>query len=193
MSVANSTPMSPRVLCLIVDGFEEIETIAPVDLLRRAGAEVVMANIGSGIHVTGRNGITIHADAVLDVQTEGDFELLLIPGGPGVAALRADGRAAALARDFASAGKPIACICAAPTILEDAGLLVDRQFACHSGVLDELPRGITDRSIVIDGDIITSPGAATSIDFGLAIVARLFSAEKLAEVKAGIMFDARVG
>src|SRR3978361_2109459 len=97
--------MNPRVLCIIADGFEEIETIAPVDLLRRAGAEVVMATIAASIHVTGRSGIVMHADAILGNVMDQDFDLLFIPGGPGVKALRADGRAAQLAQRFAQQEK----------------------------------------------------------------------------------------
>ncbi len=105
--------MSKRVLCLIADGFEEIETITPVNLLRRGGVEVIITSMGEGTHVTGRSGVTMHADAMfadVDVST---FDLLFIPGGPQVAALRVDARVLTTARIFASAGKAIAAICAA--------------------------------------------------------------------------------
>ena len=84
--------MKKRVLCLLVDGFEEIETVTPVDLLRRAGVEVVMASL-SGRTVTGRCGIRLETDAMLRNWMRISFDLLLIPGGPGVEALRKDGRA----------------------------------------------------------------------------------------------------
>ena len=179
--------MQPRVLCLVFDGLEEIETIAPVDLLRRAGVEVVMASMSTSIHVTGRCGITLHADAVLDgLDTEG-FDLFLIPGGPGVQALREDGRAATLAKAFNAAGKPVAAICAAPTVLKDAGLLQGRRYTSHAGVRSELTDSIHDQQVVIDGDIITSQGAGTSIAFGLALVERLCGKDKRSEVEKGIM------
>ena len=92
--------MTPRVLCLLPEGFEEIETLTPVDLLRRAGVEVVMAALGQGIHVTGRSGVTLHADALLTALDAAAFDLLLLPGGPGVQAMRDDGRPALLARAF---------------------------------------------------------------------------------------------
>ena len=94
--------------------------MAAVDLLRRAGVEVVVASLTGETLVTGRSSITIRADAVLADVAEQEFDLLLIPGGPGIKAVREDGRAAALARKYSDAGKPVAAICAAPRPL--AGL-----------------------------------------------------------------------
>jgi protein deglycase len=157
-----------RVLCLLVDGFEEIEAVTPVDLLRRAGVGVVMAAL-HGPQVTGRCGIRLAADALLAHVDPAEFDLLLIPGGPGVEELRRDGRAAVLARDFHQAGKPVAAICAAPLVLQDAGLLEGRRFTCYLSVREELPAAVEER-VVVDGGIITSRGAGTALDFGLALV-----------------------
>jgi 4-methyl-5(b-hydroxyethyl)-thiazole monophosphate biosynthesis len=179
--------MSARVLCLVFEGLEEIETITPVDLLRRAGVEVVMASLTSSIHVTGRSGITLHADATIDgLEVEG-FDLLMIPGGPGVQQVRADGRAAALSRTFAEAGKPVAAICAAPSVLHDAGLLHDRRYTSHSAVRQELTAAIADEDVVIDRGVITSKGAGTALEFGLALVELLTGLERRREVEKGIM------
>ena len=179
--------MSKRVLCLLVDGFEEIEALAPVDLLRRAGAEVVLASLTSERHVTGRCQVTVHADALLADVLSDSFDLLLIPGGPGVAALRADGRPARLAVDFVRAGKPVAAICAAPTVLADAGLLTGKRFTAHFSVYDELPTALPSEQVVEDGLIITSRGAGTAFAFGLALVRRLFGEEKAKEVAESTM------
>jgi len=179
--------MTKRVLCLLADGFEEIEALTPVDLLRRAGAEVVLASLAPERLVTGRCQVTVRADAVLaDVMHEG-FDLLLIPGGPGVAALRADGRLAQLAADFAKAGKPVAAICAAPTVLADAGLLPGKRFTAHFSVYDELPSALPAERVVEDGGFITSRGAGTALDFGFALVRRLFGEEKAKEIATSIM------
>ena len=165
--------MKKRVLCLLVDGFEEIEFVAPVDLLRRAEVDVTTAAL-HGAGATGRSGIRVEADVSLaDVYSEG-FDLLLIPGGPGVGELRRDGRAAAMARDFCSAGKPVAAICAAPLVLMDAGLLDGRRFTAHQSVRATLTAACDER-VVVDGNLITSRGAGTAIDFGLAIVTKLTS------------------
>jgi 4-methyl-5(b-hydroxyethyl)-thiazole monophosphate biosynthesis len=179
--------MKKRVLCLLFPGFEEVEAIAPVDLLRRAGVEVVVASVTGEKLVTGRCEITVQADAALADVMEQEFDLLLIPGGPGVKALRADGRAAKLAQAYAQAGKPVAAICAAPTVLKDAGLLVGKRFTSHAGVLPELPDSLVQERVVEDGGLITSRGAATSVDFGLALVRRLCGEAAAAEVAKGIM------
>jgi len=179
--------MSKRVLCLLVDGFEEIEALTPVDLLRRAGAEVVMASLAPGRLVTGRCQVAVQADASLaDVRDE-HFDLLFIPGGPGVAALRADGRPAQLAAAFAREGKPVAAICAAPLVLADVGLLAGRRFTAHFSVYDELPSALPAERVVEDGALITSRGAGTAFDFGLALVRRLFGAEQAKEVAESTM------
>ncbi len=177
--------MNKRVLCLLIDGLEEIETITPVDLLRRAGAEVVIASLGNKTAI-GRCGIRVEADALLDDVEAANFDLLLIPGGPGVGGLRKDGRAAALAKNFAQAGKPVAAICAAPLVLMDAGLLAGKRFTAYQSVRAELGGG-EDERVVVDGDLITSRGAGTALDFALAVVKHLFGKDAADKVAAEIM------
>jgi len=179
--------MTKRALCLLVDGFEEIETVTPIDLLRRAGIEVVVAAVGPGLHAQGRSGIVISAEVMLNAShTHEAFDLLLIPGGPGVAALRKDGRAAKLAADFQATGKTVAAICAAPLVLQDAGLLDGRRFTAHASTHGELPAAIDER-VVVDGSIITSRGAGTSQDFSLAIITALAGADAADGVAESIM------
>jgi protein deglycase len=177
--------MNARVLCLICDGFEEIEMITPVDLLRRAGIEVVIAALH---HKTcsGRCGIRVEADALLAEMDAGAFDLLLIPGGPGVAKLRVDVRPALLAKQFHVCGKPVAAICAAPLVLMDAGLLEGRRFTAHFSVRETLVHAVEAR-VVVDGNLITSRGAGTALDFGLALVARLAGQAAADRVAAEIM------
>ncbi len=179
--------MSKRVLCLLVPGFEEMETIAPVDLLRRAGAEVVVASVTGARLVTGRCQVTVQADATLDEVAGQEFDLLLIPGGPGVKTLRADGRAAQLAKAYAQRGKPVGAICAAPTVLSDAGVLAGKRFTAHFSVHNELPQALGEARVVEDGNIITSRGAGTAADFGLALVKRLFGEAAAQEIAKAIM------
>jgi 4-methyl-5(b-hydroxyethyl)-thiazole monophosphate biosynthesis len=180
--------MKKRVLCLLVDGFEETELVTPVNLLRRGGIEVVMAALYGGV-VTGRGGIQIVSDVGLDELEEDDlatFDLLYLPGGPGVVELRSDERAASLAARFVTAGKSVAAICAAPLILWDAGVLDGRRFTAHFSVHGELP-GVVDERVVEDGPVLTSRGPGTAVDFGLALVARLAGEPVAREVAAGIM------
>jgi 4-methyl-5(b-hydroxyethyl)-thiazole monophosphate biosynthesis len=178
--------MEPKsVLCLLNDGFEEIEVVAPVDLLRRAEIHVVIAAM-VGKTATGRGGIRLEADAMLADLDLSKFDLLMIPGGPAVGDMRSDGRAAKLARDFTHAGKPVAAICAAPLILMDAGLLVGKQFTAYQSVREELGGGLDER-VVIDGDLITSCGPGTAVDFGLAIIGHLCGAAAADRVADEIM------
>jgi 4-methyl-5(b-hydroxyethyl)-thiazole monophosphate biosynthesis len=171
----------------LAPGFEEIETVTPIDLLRRAGAEVIVASVNGEPSVTGRSQITLRADAALaDVANE-DFDLLIVPGGPGVKALRADGRPAKLAEAFHRSGKLVAAICAGPTVLKDAHLLENRRFTAHFSVYEELPDALAEERVVRDGEILTSRGAGTAVDFGLALVQALFGAEKSSEVAHAIM------
>jgi protein deglycase len=179
--------MTKRVLCLVADGVEELELVAPVDVLRRAGAEVVLAAVGEGIHVTGRNNLVLHADHTLEAVQADDFDLLLVPGGAAVSKLRQDGRAAALAKSFVRAGKPVAAICAGPLVLEDAGLLEGKRFTAHFSAANELPGAQTGERVMEDGLIITSRGAGTALEFGLALVDRLFGEAKEEEIARAIM------
>jgi 4-methyl-5(b-hydroxyethyl)-thiazole monophosphate biosynthesis len=178
----------PRVLCLLIDGFEELETVAPIDLLRRAGAQVTIASVRGEPWVTGRCQMVLKADLPLAevVAAVADFNLLLIPGGPGVSALRSDGQAARLAREFHARGLPVAAICAAPTVLADAGLLSGKRYTAHGSVKGELPAVIENAPVVEDGLVITSRGAGTSIEFGLALVGRLFGPEKARAIAQSI-------
>jgi 4-methyl-5(b-hydroxyethyl)-thiazole monophosphate biosynthesis len=179
--------MPKKVLCLLAPGFEEIETMAPVDLLRRAGAQVTLASVTGDKLVTGRSNITVQADAKLHEVAAQEFDLLLIPGGPGVKTLRSDGRPANLAKAFAQGGKLVAAICAAPTVLADAGLLAGRRFTAHFSVHNEVPQALAAERVVEDGNIITSRGAGTAVDFGLALVRRLFGDAAAREVAKAIM------
>ncbi len=168
--------MTKKVLCLLVNGFEEIETVVPIDLLRRAGIEVTLASLTGQIAVTGRCQMTLMADTLLESINASQYDLLFIPGGPGVKTLRNDTRPAQLAGSFVAAGKPVAAICAAPLVLHDAGLLKGRRFTAHFSTDNELPQALKNERVVVDGPIMTSRGAGTAIDFGLALVQHLAGA-----------------
>lgn len=174
---------APTVLVIIADGFEELEAVAPIDLLRRAGADVTIAGLGEGIHVKGRNGIVIHADTNLSAVVESTFDCVLIPGGPGVSALRGDPRVASRVKKQYESGDWIAAICAAPTILKDAGVLENRRHTAHFTVAAEMPNAQLRDRVVVDGRIITSRGAGTSLDFGFMLVEKLFSRDRALEIE----------
>jgi protein deglycase len=172
----------PTILAILAEGFEEIEAITPIDLLRRAGADVTVAALGDGIHVTGRSGLTVHADTTLTAVGNRDFDCVFLPGGAGTKHLRADPRVREIVIRQSAASRWIAAICAAPTVLNDAGLLTGRRYTAHFSVAAELPEVLANERVVVDGHIITSRGAGTALDFGLLMVAKLFSAEKSAEI-----------
>jgi len=180
--------MKPRVLCLITNGFEEIETVTPVDLLRRLGAEVTIVALHPPKQVIGRSGIRMEAEAVLEEIDPEEFEVLLLPGGPGYKEMREDGRPARLARRFAEQGKWIAAICAAPAILWDAGILQGRSFTAHAAVREEL-RGAVEAEVVEDGKILTSRGPGTALRFALVLGEKLFGAEAVLQLRKEIMLD----
>jgi len=176
----------PTVLVILPEGFEELEAVAPIDLLRRAGAEVTTAALGDGIHVTGRNGLTWHADTTLAAVGEKLFDALVLPGGPGVSRLRTDRRVHSAVLHHNTEGRWLAAICAAPAVLHDAGLLTGRRYTAHFSVADELPAILAVERVVADGRILTSRGAGTATDFGLLLVEKMFSTEKAQEIATSI-------
>lgn len=174
-----------KVLCLLNNGVEETELVAPVDVMRRAGVEVTIAAM-KDLTVTGKEGLTITGDALMDDLDPADFDALMIPGGPAVMELLEDGRAARLARHFADAGKTVAAICAAPLILDQAGLLEGKRYTCYSSVRETLTAALHEK-VVIDGELITSCGPGTALDFGFAIVAHLCGKAKASEIVEEMM------
>ncbi|HIJ86684.1 MAG TPA: DJ-1/PfpI family protein [Desulfuromonadales bacterium] len=164
----------PRVIMPLAPGFEEIEALAVVDILRRAGIEVVIAGLLPG-PVTGTHAITVVPDTTIDAIHADSFDLIVLPGGqPGTDNLNADPRIQALLLEFSAQNKPTGAICAAPIVLAAAGLLNGKKVTCYPTYGDRLNGGIyEDTTVVSDGTIITSQGVGTAIDFGLALVARL--------------------
>lgn len=175
-----------RVLVPLAEGFEEIEAITPIDVLRRAGVEVVTASLVENRHVTGRSGLTMHTDVALSqVETE-DFAMLLLPGGAGVKVLRADPRIARLVGRHHAMGAWLAAICAAPTVLQDLGLLEGKHYTAHFSVSPELPRIDSAEEVIVDGRIITSRGAGTALPFALRLAELLTSPQKAGEISKAI-------
>ena len=183
--------MAKTVLTLLADGFEEIEAAAPIDLLRRAEAEVTVASCSDSLDVTGRSTITLRADTLLSHIPEPlAFDLLVLPGGPAVFELRKRPEIIDLIRDFADTGKPIGAICAAPLLLLDAGVITsDSTCTAHGSTEEEIPQLSKNKAVVQDGQIITSRGAGTAVEFGLALIQELFGQEKANEIRASIHAD----
>jgi 4-methyl-5(b-hydroxyethyl)-thiazole monophosphate biosynthesis len=163
----------PKVLVPLADGFEEIEAITVIDVLRRAGIEVCTAGLTSR-HVTGSHAIRIEADTTLDGVADVDFDMLVLPGGmPGAQRLRDDERILGLVRAQARRGHYTAAICAAPSVLAAAGVLDGRTATSYPGFLDPGATpglAVSAAPVVIDGRLVTSRSAGTALDFSLALV-----------------------
>lgn len=144
-----------------------------IDLLRRAGIEVVTAGLAAG-PVTGSHGISIAADTTLDAAMELGFDMVVLPGGmPGAANLAADARILALLRRLRERGAYTAAICAAPSVLAKAGLLEGRRATSYPGFLTSAsaPRVVlAEDPVVVDDTVITSRGPGTAMDFALALI-----------------------
>ena len=169
-----------RVLVPLAEGFEELEAVTIIDILRRAGIEVVVASL-AGSPVTGSHGIRLAADTPLAALVEQDFDMIALPGGmPGAEHLRNDPRIAAFVRRLHGAGRPVAAICAAPMVLAAAGVLEGRRATSYPGFLE----GGTGEAVVVDRNVITSRGPGTALDFALALVEELLGPAARQSVEA---------
>lgn len=167
------------------EGYEEIEALTVVDLLRRADIPVQMVSITGSRQVTGSHGISVIMDTLLEeVDFEG-LEMLVLPGGmPGTLNLEACEPLVKQIKSFYGAKKPIAAICAAPTILGHLGLLEGQPACCYPGMEGELVKASVTKDRVTKAEgILTSRGMGTAIDFGLAIIAH-FQGDQAAEEMA---------
>ena len=175
------------VLTILPEGFEEIEAITPIDLWRRAGFQVTTASLTNNLAIAGRSGIMVRADtSISSIQPDSCFNLLFLPGGPGVAKLRASPEITEIIGRQISANKWIAAICAAPLVLKDTGVISGRRFTAHPSTATELPDLIPDQRVVVDGKIITSRGAGTALDFALQVIESLADKETSARIALSI-------
>lgn len=175
------------VLTILPEGFEEIEVVTPVDIWRRAGFEVLTAALSNHRSVLGRNNITIRAETMLSaISASRTFDLLFLPGGPGVAHLRSSPDVQEIVGRHFMADKWIAAICAAPLVLNDAGLLSGRRYTAHPSTSSELSAILGTEKVVEDGKIITSRGAGTATSFALHTIRCLAGAKIADEVSISI-------
>lgn len=172
----------PKILVPLVEGFEEIEAMTVIDVLRRAGIEVVTAGLPGNI-ITGAHGVRVHADTrLMDLDTE-NFDGIVLPGGsPGYRNLMRSETVLKTVSNFANKGKLVAAICGAPLVLARLGLLKERIATVYPGFEKELGRPRGD-AVVVDGNIITSQGPGTAIKFALKIVEYLEGKEKSLQLK----------
>ncbi|NQT93215.1 MAG: DJ-1/PfpI family protein [Lentisphaerae bacterium] len=175
-------------LVLLANGSEEMEAVIVIDVLRRAEWNVVTAGLEEGV-ITASRGVRLVPDTVLSDVDTSSFDLLFLPGGgPGTAAMCADTRVLDTVSSFHDSGRTVAAICAAPLVLQEAGILDGVRATCHPAVADELvvTERHTDR-VVKDGNIFTSQGPGTAMEFALALVAAMSGEDAVRKVIPGLV------
>ena len=174
------------VLVPLAEGCEELEAVTIIDLLRRAGIEVVTAGLKDG-PVRCSRGTVIVPDTTIDQVMDRDFDAVVLPGGlPGADHLEADPRVREILKRHAQAGHLTGAICAAPKVLAAAGLLEGRRATSYPGVLDAIrPPGttVTGAPVEIDGKVVTSRGPGTAMDFALTLIEQLLGPEARKKVE----------
>jgi protein deglycase len=180
----------PKVVILLAEGFEEVEAVAIVDVLRRADIEVVVAGMHEG-PITSSRRVRVLADTVIDTIRSEDFDMIVLPGGqPGSDNLNADARVQGLINEFNAKGKLIGAICAAPYVLANAGILEGKRATSYPTYKDRLGKVVyEEQSVVEDGNVMTSRGPGTALCFGLSIVARLVGKEKAQQIRQAMLLE----
>ena len=181
-----------RVCVFLADGFEEIEGLAVVDILRRAGIETEMVSVIGRKEILGAHGIRVEADSLFEEADAAGADMLVLPGGmPGTLNLKVHEGLLKLLKSFDSQGKYIAAICAAPSILAELGMLIGRKACSNPAFQDSLEDAKVGREpAVTDGHITTGRGMGTAIPFALRLTALLAGEEKAEEVRASIVYGA---
>lgn len=178
-----------KVNLFLADGFEEIEAITVVDVLRRAGVDIKTVSITNDKEVRGAHNIIVKADKIFESSFETDADMLVLPGGmPGTSNLEAHAGLKDLLKDFAAKGKYIAAICAAPSVLGKLGLLQDREATCYPGFEKHLKGAqVKDIPVIQHGNFITSMGPGTALDFAMKLVELLVNNKTAQSLKDGMI------
>lgn len=183
--------MNQKVYVFFAEGFEEIEAMTVVDMLRRVAVDTVMVSVGESTTVTGAHGIPVITDGLFADFSYADGTMAVLPGGmPGTNHLMAHDGVKQVLLTYQKEKKYIAAICAAPSVLGAAGLLDGRHATCYPGFEEKLlgAKAMPD-AVVIDGNIITSKGMGTAISFGAALISRLLTEETAEELLKAIQYE----
>lgn len=180
--------MSQKVVVPLAAGFEEIEAVALIDVMRRGGIEVVVAGVG-GEYIEGANKITLKTDTKIDMILADEYDMIVLPGGfGGTEVLASDERVQNLIKAMKAKDKLIGAICAAPIALNKAGVLEGR-YTCYPSVEEHIgvKNYTKDEKVVTTGNVMTSRGPGTAICFGLEIVKKLCGVETYNSLKEGLL------
>ena len=178
-----------RVCVPLAEGFEEIEAISLIDVMRRGGIEVVVAGVGGKVR-KGANGVEVVTEIDISEVSADELDLVVLPGGlPGATNLAEDENVQNLLKEMDNKGKLVGAICAAPYALKTAGVLKDKYTAYPGWEKNIKEDGYTGEKVVEDKNVLTSKGPGTAMCFGLEIVKKLVGIEKYNELKAGLLAD----
>jgi 4-methyl-5(b-hydroxyethyl)-thiazole monophosphate biosynthesis len=180
----------PKVLVPLAEGFEEIEAVTVIDVLRRAGVEVVSAGLEEG-PIKGSRGVVVIPDTALHRIDDAEFDMVVLPGGgPGVEKLRLDKRIHEIVGRIHERKGYVTAICAAPSIYAELGFLEGRKATSHPTVRDKVTPRVLEYSedrVVVDGHFITSRGPGTSMEFAVKLVETLMGPETATKVNEGLL------
>jgi 4-methyl-5(b-hydroxyethyl)-thiazole monophosphate biosynthesis len=179
-----------KVCIPLANGFEDIEAITLIDVLRRGGLDVVTAGVGGDVVVSAHN-VKVIADTIIEEIEADEFDLVVLPGGlPGATNLAASEEVKALLKAMDEKGKYVGAICAAPIALKEAGVLKDK-YTAYPGWEENIRKEgyVSDAKVVEDKNVLTSKGPATAICFGLEIVKKFAGEETYNQLKAGLLAD----
>ena len=176
-----------KCICILTDGFEELEAVGTLALLRRSGIQIDVAALDNN-QATGRFELTMGNLMKLDDIDVQSYDLLFLPGGPHYAKLEQNQRVVQIIKNFAQADKWIAAICAAPTILGRLGLLEGKNYTCFTSMNEDFKGNYIDDYVAVDGKIITGRSAAAVIDFSFAIIEAILGKEAAEKTKQSIYY-----
>lgn len=179
-----------RVCVFLADGFEEIEALTVVDVLRRAGVRVETVSISENEMVQGAHWISVKADRVFEETDFSGMDMIVLPGGmPGTKNLQKHRELGRLLQEYDKEEKWIAAICAAPSILGEMGMLSGRRACCYPSFEEKLTGAqVVEEPAVADGHIITGRGMGTAIPFALKLAEALVGAEKAEQIGKDILY-----
>lgn len=180
-----------KVYLFLADGFEEIEALTVVDLMRRAKIDITMVSVNGRKQVTGSHQISVIADEIFEEVDFNDADLLVLPGGmPGTTHLMKHEGLDRLLTDAHRKGRALAAICAAPSVLGNKGLLDGKKATCYPGFEENLfGATIQNSAVVTDGNVTTSRGMGTSVDFALSLIRDIKGEEEAERIASSIQYQ----
>ncbi len=178
-----------KIAVIIFEDFEEIEAITPIDILRRAGLEVLVLTISSKLLTLGRSNIGVNADFLFSEKSSELFDAIIICGGAGVHKVSDLKELKEFVNRHNDAKKIVSAICAAPIVLKNAGVLEGKPFTSHGSVAEKIGAGYLNKPVVVSDNIVTSQGAGTAIDFALCITSLLLNTTTSQNIAKSIYYN----